>query len=55
MRLALTQWLAVSVSVLNTTYSAPAAGTQLGLLQNLTLFTLGVSVFLPARSDGGAS
>jgi hypothetical protein len=45
-RLAVTSWLAISMGITNATYIAPPPGAQLGLLQNLTTFDLGLSVFL---------
>lgn len=49
-RLAFTRWLALTVGVTTTTYVAPPPGAQLGLLQNLTTFDLGLSFFLGGGS-----
>jgi outer membrane beta-barrel protein len=46
LRVSVSDTFALTASVLDTTYTAAAATSQLGLLQSLTTFNLGFSIFL---------
>jgi hypothetical protein len=52
MRFVVKDFVAVNVSMINTTYVDQPAGTTKGATQNLMMLGAGLSVFLPFKSTG---
>jgi outer membrane beta-barrel protein len=50
-----TDWLAVNLAVINTSYVDTPAGTNKGAIQNILALNAGISLFLPFRSTGRES
>ena len=50
-----TDWLAVNLAVINTSYVDTPAGTNKGAIQNILALNAGISIFLPFRSTGRES
>jgi outer membrane beta-barrel protein len=55
LRLVAKDWLAFSLSYQHTSYVSQPAGGQLGLIQNLSMVSLGTTVFFPFSSAGGGA
>lgn len=55
LRFMTTDWLAVNLALINTSYVDQPAGTNKGAIQNILALNAGISLFIPFRSTGRES
>ena len=55
LRFMTTDWLAVNLALIDTTYVDQPAGTNKGAIQNILALNAGISLFIPFRSTGRES